>query len=72
MATKQKRYPDLGSDTHYQYGISGLVPWMSYRGREPVVASANVDFFISQALSCEICFDQDQTLAVCQRRSTQY
>ena len=40
------------------------------RGK-PVVASGDVAFFISLAPSFEICFDQDQTLSVCQR-STQY
>ena len=29
FSSKQKHYPDLGSDTHYQYGLSGFVPWMS-------------------------------------------
>ena len=62
--------------THHQYGISGL--WTCHVGGggggggegETVVASGNVGFFISQATSFEICFDQSQTLCVCQRRST--
>ena len=58
--------------THHQYGISGLVLWTGHvgQGGETVVASGNVGFFISQATSFEICFDQGQTLSVCQRRST--
>ena len=58
--------------THHQYGISGLVLWTCHvgQGRETVVASANVGFFISQATSFEICFDQSQTLSVCQRKLT--
>ena len=58
--------------THHQYGISGLVLWTCHVGQEgeTVVASGNVGFFISQATSFEICFDQGQTLSVCQRRST--
>ena len=58
--------------THHQYGISGLVLWTGHvgQGGETVVASGNVGFFISQATSFEICFDQSQTLSVCQRRST--
>ena len=64
------------SVTHHQYGISGLVLWTCHVGEgggwggETVVASGNVGFFISQATSFEICFDQGQTLSVCQRRST--
>ena len=60
--------------THHQYGISGL--WTCHVGGggrgagETVVASGNVGFFISEATSFEICFDQSQTLCVCQRRST--
>ena len=30
-STNQKRYPDLGSERH-EYGISTLVPQMSFRG----------------------------------------
>ena len=78
FSSKQKHYPDLGSDTHYQYGLSGFVPWMScqvgggggWQRGKPVVAAVDVGFFISLAPSFEICFDQDQTLSVCQR-STQ-
>ena len=62
--------------THHQYGISGLLFWTGHvggggrrGGGETVVASGNVGFFISQATSFEICFDQSQTLSVCQRRS---
>ena len=39
-------------------------------GRKPVVSSENVGFFISHASSFEICFDQRQTLSVCQRSLT--
>ena len=57
--------------THHQYGISGLVLWTCHvGGGETVVASGNVGFFISQATSFEICFDQSQTLSVCQRKLT--
>ena len=58
--------------THHQYRISGLVLWTGHvvQGRETVVASGNVGFFVSQGTSFEIFFYQSQTLSVCQRRST--
>ena len=61
--------------TRHQYGISGLVLWTCHVGEgggggETVVASGNVGFSISQATSFEICFDQSQTLSVCQRKLT--
>ena len=57
--------------THHQYGISGLVLWTGDvgQGRETIVASGNVGFFIFQGTSFEIFFYQSQTLSVCQRRS---
>ena len=68
QSTKDEKMP--ASETFLAVSYERNVAEMPPLGRKPVVASENVGFFISHASSFEICFDQRQTLSVCQRSLT--
>ena len=68
QSTKDEKMP--ASETFLAVSYERNVAEKPLLGRKPVVASENVGFFISHASSFEICFDQRQTLSVCQRSLT--